>query len=138
MPEKKLNCVVVTPERSVLNVNADYVSVPLVDGELGVLPGRAELIGRLGYGELRIRQGTQTQHLYLEGGFVQIRADVVTLLTPRALSAEEIKPDVLLEQLEASKATQANAAGATSATAASGSERQKARAQLRIARKKKS
>ena len=50
---KKLQCVVVTPERAVLDEPADFVVLPLYDGELGVLPGRAPLIGRLGYGELR-------------------------------------------------------------------------------------
>jgi F-type H+-transporting ATPase subunit epsilon len=125
--EKTLKCVVVTPERSVLDVPADYVSVPLFDGEMGVLPGRAALVGRLGYGELRVRRGNQTQHLYLEGGFVQVRDNTVTLLTPRALMADEIQPDVIREQLEASQATP----GAVSA-------RQMARAKLRVARKKKS
>lgn len=127
MAEKTLKCVVVTPERSVLDVPADYVSVPLFDGEMGVLPGRAALVGRLGYGELRVRRGNQTQHLYLEGGFVQVRDNTVTLLTPRALMADEIQPDVIREQLEASQATP----GAVSA-------RQMARAKLRVARKKKS
>ncbi|MFQ3593165.1 MAG: F0F1 ATP synthase subunit epsilon [Gemmataceae bacterium] len=135
MAEKKLNCVVVTPERAVLNVSADYVSVPLVDGELGVLPGRAALLGRLGYGELRVRQGTQTQNLYLEGGLVQIRDNIVTLLTPRALTTEEIKPEVLIEQLEAAKSTDGSSGVASSLSI---TDRQKARAQLRIARKKKS
>ena len=46
---------VVTPERALLDEPADFVALPMYDGELGVLPGRAPLIGRLGYGELRIR-----------------------------------------------------------------------------------
>ena len=45
-----VQCVVVTPERAVLDEPADFVSLPMYDGELGILPGRAPLIGRLGYG----------------------------------------------------------------------------------------
>jgi F-type H+-transporting ATPase subunit epsilon len=41
-----LQCVVVTPERAVLDEPADFVALPMYDGELGVLPGRAPLIGR--------------------------------------------------------------------------------------------
>ena len=48
---------VVTPEKAVLDEVADFVAVPMFDGELGVEPGRLPLIGRLGYGELRIRRG---------------------------------------------------------------------------------
>ena len=33
----------------------DFVALPLFDGELGVMPGRAPLIGRLGFGELRTK-----------------------------------------------------------------------------------
>jgi F-type H+-transporting ATPase subunit epsilon len=87
---KSLKCVVVTPERAVLDEAADFVALPMYDGELGVLPGRAALIGRLGFGELRLKQGGRTQRYYVDGGFAQVRADVVTVLTPRALNAEEI------------------------------------------------
>ena len=53
----RLQCVVVTPERTLLDELVDFVALPLYDGELGVLPGRSPLIGRLGYGELRTRIG---------------------------------------------------------------------------------
>jgi F-type H+-transporting ATPase subunit epsilon len=63
----------------------------MYDGELGVLHGRAPLIGRLGFGELRIRQGDHVKRFYIDGGFVQVRADVVSVLTDRALRPEQIK-----------------------------------------------
>ena len=36
MAEKTLQCVVVTPEKAVLDESADFVVVPMIDGELGV------------------------------------------------------------------------------------------------------
>src|SRR5207253_820214 len=82
MPESKpLQCVVVTPERAVLDEPADFVALPMYDGELGVLPGRAPLIGRLGLGELRLRRGPDTRRYFIEGGFAQVRSNVVTVLT---------------------------------------------------------
>jgi F-type H+-transporting ATPase subunit epsilon len=86
----RLRCVVVTPERQVLDALADYVVVPMYDGELGVLPGRQALIGQLGFGGLRLKQGSAERHLYVDGGFAQVRADVITVLTPRAVPAAEI------------------------------------------------
>jgi F-type H+-transporting ATPase subunit epsilon len=100
---RTLQCVVVTPERAVVDEPADFVALPLYDGELGVLPGRAPLIGRLGYGELRIRRGDQTQRYFIDGGFAQVRSNIVTVLTPRAQVAEEIDPDVVVRALEATK-----------------------------------
>ncbi|MBL8798330.1 MAG: ATP synthase F1 subunit epsilon [Planctomycetia bacterium] len=87
---KSVQVVVVTPERTVLDAAVDFVSLPMYDGELGVLPGRAPLIGRLGAGELRTRKGTVTERFFIDGGFAQVRADVVTVLTARAIKAEEI------------------------------------------------
>src|SRR5947209_19739592 len=88
--ERSLKCVVVTPERAVLDVPADFVALPMYDGELGVLPGRAPLIGRLGYGELRVTQERVVRRFFVDGGFVQIRANVVSVLTQRAVPAEQI------------------------------------------------
>jgi len=87
---KHLKVVVVTPEQAVLDEAADFVAVPMYDGELGVLPGRAPLIGRLGAGELRLQQANAVRRYFVDGGFVQVRSDVVTLLTDKAVPAEQI------------------------------------------------
>src|SRR5262245_27467471 len=87
---RTVRCVVVTPERIAFDESCSFVALPLYDGELGVLPGRLPLIGRLGFGELRVVQGTATRRFYVEGGFVQVRDDVVTVLTSRAVASEEI------------------------------------------------
>ena len=91
MADRNLKCVVVTPEKAVLDEVADFVVVPMFDGELGVALDRLPLIGRLGFGELRITQGNQTKHYYVDGGFVQIRTNVVTVLTSKALDVKDIK-----------------------------------------------
>src|SRR5262249_47035278 len=87
---RTLQCVVVTPERAVLDAAVGLGALPMYDGELGVAPGRAPLIGRLGYGELRVRQGPRVSRYYVDGGFVQVRADVVSVLTPRGVEADKI------------------------------------------------
>src|SRR6184192_2794194 len=90
-PHGTLQCVVVTPERALLDEPADSVVLPMFDGELGVLPGRAPLIGRLGFGELRTVLGRNTRRYYIDGGFAQVRGNVVTVLTSKAMPAEEIE-----------------------------------------------
>jgi F-type H+-transporting ATPase subunit epsilon len=128
--EKILHCVVVTPERALLDEPADFVALPLYDGELGVLPGRAPLIGRLGCGELRLRRGDATRRYFVDGGFAQVRDNAVTVLTQRALKAEEI------DVAAAEQALQQAPAAATEPDAAEKQRKaqERARAQLRIAR----
>lgn len=126
---KTLQCVVVTPERSVLDVPAEFVALPMFDGELGVAPGRAPLIGRLGIGELRVRHAGHVTRLFIDGGFAQIRANVVTVLTPSAMTAEEIKPDVVRESLAAAKAQKATKPHEAEAR---DKAQQRARAKLRL------
>jgi F-type H+-transporting ATPase subunit epsilon len=125
-----LKCVVVTPEKAVLDEPADFVVVPLYDGELGIAYNRQPLIGRLGFGELRITQGNQVKHLYVDGGFVQVRDNVVTVLTSKAIPAKDIKVADAQAVLSSSKVE----------TTAEGRETQikaqeRARVQLRVAKK---
>src|SRR5580692_12964703 len=87
---RELHCVVVTPERALLDEPADFVALPLFDGELGVMPGRAPLIGRLGFGELRTKSGSDVHRYFVDGGFAQVRNNVVTVLTQRAIPAPQI------------------------------------------------
>ena len=87
---KTLRVVVVTPEKAVLDETAEFVVLPMFDGEFGVLPGRAPVIGRLGAGELRLRTGTSVKRFFIEAGFAQVRANNVTVLTAKAMKAEDV------------------------------------------------
>jgi F-type H+-transporting ATPase subunit epsilon len=128
--DRPLHCVVVTPERALLDEVADFVALPMYDGELGVLPGRAPLIGRLGYGELRMRRGQRTERFFIDGGFAQVRENTVTVLTARALKAREIDPHAVTQTLQAALAPAAN----PQEQEVHRKVQERARAQLRVAR----
>ncbi|GBD36296.1 ATP synthase epsilon chain [bacterium HR36] len=131
MPHERLHCLVITPERTVVDERADFIALPLYDGELGVLPGRAPLVGRLGFGELRLRRGEEWRYYYVDGGFVQIKHDTVTLLTARAIPANELDA----RSLEAELAQAPPPAVTTEARQRQQAQRERQRAMLRIARK---
>jgi F-type H+-transporting ATPase subunit epsilon len=97
--DSKLQCIVVTPEATELETPADFVALPLFDGEVGIAPGRAPLIGRLGYGELRVRYKNELIRYYVDGGFVQVADNVVSVLTNRALLASVLDSNAAGEQL---------------------------------------
>lgn len=96
-----LRVIVVTPEQTVLETTTDFVALPIYDGELGVAPGHAPMIGRLGYGELRIGRQPASQRMYVDGGFVQVADNVVSVLTNRAIPTARLDASVLKEQIAA-------------------------------------
>lgn len=97
---KTIKCLVVTPEQTALDQEADFVALPLYDGELGVAPGHSPMIGRLGYGQLRIKTGSDVISMYLDGGFVQVHNNVVSILTSRAVLAANLDRTVIEKQID--------------------------------------
>ena len=104
----QLTCIIVTPEETALEQEADFVALPLFDGEAGVAPGHSPLIGRLGFGEMRVRQGDTVKRFYVDGGFVQVRGNVVSVLTNRATLAADVDADQAREQLKQANQLKAN------------------------------
>ncbi len=103
-----LECVVVTPEETTLQTPAQYIALPLFDGEIGIAPGRAPLIGRLGFGEMRIREGNNIYRYYVDGGFVEVSGNMVSILTQRAIAAEHLDPVEIKAALAAAQQKPAN------------------------------
>jgi F-type H+-transporting ATPase subunit epsilon len=130
MPE--LNVIVVTPETTVLEEPAEFVALPLYDGEIGISPGHSPMIGRLGYGELRIRGGSGPKTYYIDGGFVQVANNVVSVLTNRAVPSDQLDPQVAADQLAAARTRKANSDELLTIRDRLESQ---ARAQLRVATK---
>lgn len=97
----QLHCIVVTPEKAELEQKADFVALPLYDGEIGFAPGRAPLIGRLGFGEMRVRVGDSVKRYYVDGGFVQMSGNVLSVLTNRAIPAADVDQQAAQTQLDA-------------------------------------
>ncbi len=131
---KAIQCVVVTPEATVLETFAQFVALPLPDGEIGISPLHSPLIGRLGYGEMRIVDGDQTQTFYVDGGFVQVVDDVVSVLTGSAVPADNLDPQSARDRLAEARG---RPAGGDDMLAIRERQVAQARAQLRVAERAK-
>ena len=80
------------------------MALPLFDGEIGIAPGHSPMIGRLGFGELRIGIDEHTTfRYYVEGGFVEVLDDVVSVLSNRALPADKVDAAAAEEQLASAR-----------------------------------
>jgi F-type H+-transporting ATPase subunit epsilon len=92
MLPQSIQLIVVTPERQLLQAAVVEVTIPGLDGELGVLPGHAPLITELGVGELKYHAADSSQSVPLAilGGFAEVLPDRVTVLAEAAERPEEI------------------------------------------------
>lgn len=86
----KLQVELVTAEGRVLSEEADFVKLPGLGGELGVLPEHIPLLTPLRTGEVMVRNDGQEQFLFVAGGFVEVLPDKVVILADAAERAEDI------------------------------------------------
>ncbi|UCD76411.1 MAG: ATP synthase F1 subunit epsilon [Phycisphaerales bacterium] len=85
------HCSIVTPSAAAFEGDVTYATFQAWDGQQGVLGLRSPLLTKLGVGSVRldVADGT-TRRFLLCGGFAQMHEDSLTLLTERAIPAEDI------------------------------------------------
>ena len=87
---KTMKLDILTPERSVCCVDVDMVVARAVDGEVGILYNHAPLVVALDIDSLRYKIGEETHQVSVCGGFMEVRDNRISVLTPCAENEEEI------------------------------------------------
>ena len=81
---------IVTPEAKTYSEDVDMVTLPGVEGELGIYPNHVPLLTSIVSGEVIVQKGN-TEHLLAVGdGFVEITGERVAIMTDMAIKAENI------------------------------------------------
>ena len=81
---------IVTPEEHLFGGRVEEVTVPSLDGALGILPGHAPMLSELGIGVISFQTGGRENHLYCSYGFVEVLGSRVSVLAQVALRPDEI------------------------------------------------
>ena len=81
---------IVTPEEKIYSEDVNMVTLPGTEGELGVYPNHVPLLTALKPGELRIMKDGRETAMAVGEGFIEIKADGVSVLTDMALQSEKI------------------------------------------------
>ena len=81
---------IVTPEAKVYSEDVDMVTLPGVEGEMGIFPMHVPLMTQLSAGEVGVRKGGQDFFLAVGEGFVEVTGERVSILTDMAIKAENI------------------------------------------------
>lgn len=80
----QLHLEVVTPDKSVLSTDVDYVGVPGAEGQFGVMPGHVPLLSALAVGCLYYRVNNVDGYVFVAGGFADVSNDKVSILAEAA------------------------------------------------------
>ena len=88
--DKTLRLEIVTPDATVYSEEVDMVTLPAVEGQLGILPMHIPLMTYMVAGEMIVRKNGHDRLLVVGEGFVEITGDHVAILTDLAIAAENI------------------------------------------------
>lgn len=94
---------IMTPEKIVLQTEAESVVVPAADGELGILPHHAPLLAQLEPGEIRLRRGSAVDLFAVSGGFVEVLNNRVMVFAETAEMAHDIDVERARQAAEKAK-----------------------------------
>jgi F-type H+-transporting ATPase subunit epsilon len=78
-----MHVTVISPDAAMFDGDADAVTAPAFDGEVGILPGHAPFMTLLGRGRLRVRRADVVSEFKVQGGFLQVVNDRVRVVAER-------------------------------------------------------
>jgi F-type H+-transporting ATPase subunit epsilon len=81
---------IVTPDAVVYSEDVEMVTLPSVEGELGILPQHVALMTQLVPGEIIVRRGGHDEYLAVGEGLVEVTGKRVSILTDMAVVADKI------------------------------------------------
>jgi F-type H+-transporting ATPase subunit epsilon len=81
---------IVTPDATAYSEDVEMVTLPGVEGQIGILPQHVPLMTQMVPGEMIVRKNGQDRFLAVGEGLVEITGDHVSILTDLAVAAENI------------------------------------------------
>ena len=75
-----MRVLVISPEASMFDGDAESVVVPIYDGQMGILPGHAPFMAPLGKGLLTVTHQGKAQKFTIAGGLLQVVDNTVRVV----------------------------------------------------------
>ena len=86
----KLNCTVITPEKTFYDGEIDLSVIQTHDGERAFLHNHSSFVSKLGTGEIRLKGNGSADFLFVEGGIAEVKDNKVVILAERAFSVHDL------------------------------------------------
>jgi F-type H+-transporting ATPase subunit epsilon len=106
MAEGPLQVELVAADRTVWSGQATMVIARTVEGDVGVLKDHAPLLSLLADAVVEIETGDETVVAAVDGGFISVAQNRVSILSERALLADEIDVKAVESELEEARASE--------------------------------
>jgi len=81
---------IVTPEATVYSEDVDMVTLPGIEGQMGVLPHHVRLMTQMIPGELIVRKAGRTEFMAVGEGLVDVTGERISILTNMAIAVDKI------------------------------------------------
>ncbi len=95
---------VVTPDGIIFSEDVEMVTLPCVDGEVGIFPQHVGLMTQLVPGEMIVSQGGRDGFVAVGEGLVEVTGKRVAILTDMAIPAEKIDEAMVEEARQRAEA----------------------------------
>ena len=80
---------IISPEKIIYSGNADVVTLPGTSGSFTILPGHAAIISSLEKGKLRYQINGKDTEIIINGGFIEMKNEVITICIEQILETED-------------------------------------------------
>jgi F-type H+-transporting ATPase subunit epsilon len=95
---------IASAEREIFSGPAEMVFAPAILGEVGIAPGHAPMLTRLGPGEVRLKLADDKElAFYVSGGILEVQPRMVTVLSDTAERAEDLDEAAVVRAREAAQ-----------------------------------
>eukprot|EP00747_Dinoflagellata_sp_TGD_P019135 gnl/TRDRNA2_/TRDRNA2_126968_c6_seq1.p1 gnl/TRDRNA2_/TRDRNA2_126968_c6~~gnl/TRDRNA2_/TRDRNA2_126968_c6_seq1.p1 ORF type:complete len:141 (-),score=11.91 gnl/TRDRNA2_/TRDRNA2_126968_c6_seq1:6-428(-) len=92
---------IVSAEHEIYSGEAEMVFAPAEMGEVGIAPGHAPLVTKMGPGEVRVKDNEGNESaFYVSGGMLEVQPKLVTVLSDTAQRAEDLDEAAVLKAKE--------------------------------------
>ena len=81
---------IVTPAATVYSEDVQMVTLPAVDGQIGIFPRHVPVLTRIVPGEIIVRKNGGHDFLAIGEGLVEITGDRIAIVTDMAVAAKDI------------------------------------------------
>ena len=99
MAAEKISFDLVSPEKLLLSVKADMVTIPGSEGYMGVMAGHAATVTTLRAGMIDVDIDGADQRYFIRGGFAEINPSKITVLADEAIPMNELDLAVLDQRI---------------------------------------
>ena len=86
----KLKLEIITPDATAYSEDVDMVTLPCVEGQMGVYPQHVPLMTQMVPGEIIVRKDGHDYFLAVGEGLAEITGDHIAILTDLAIAADHI------------------------------------------------